>query len=90
MTKARRIALLFKANTAFNRDIMAGIAAYFSSTGAEWELFVEEDFRLRLFGTEQWQRDGIILHSQTSRWRLHRNRPAGPWPEIRPNDVAGS
>jgi hypothetical protein len=90
MTKARRIALLFNVNPEFNRDIMAGIAAYFGSMGAHWQLFVEEDFRLRLFGIEQWQRDGIILHSQTSRWRLHRNRPAGPWPEIRPNDVAGS
>jgi hypothetical protein len=28
--------------------------------------------------------------AQTSRWRLHRNRPAGPWSEIRPNDVAVS
>lgn len=60
MTKARRIALLFNANTAFNRDIVSGIAAYFGSTGAVWDLFVEEDFRLRLAGIEQWQGDGII------------------------------
>ena len=60
MTKARRIALLFDASTAFNRDIMAGIAGYFGSTGAVWDLFVEEDFRLRLAGIEQWQGDGII------------------------------
>jgi len=60
MTKARRIALLFNANTAFNRNIMAGIAVYFGSTGAVWDLFVEEDFRLRLSGIEHWQGDGII------------------------------
>jgi LacI family transcriptional regulator len=60
MTKARRIALLFDANTAFKRDIVAGIAAYFGSMGADWQLFAEEDFRLRLSGIEQWQRDGII------------------------------
>jgi LacI family transcriptional regulator len=60
MTKARRIALLFDANTAFKRDIVAGIAAYFGSTGTVWDLFVEEDFRLRLSGIEQWRGDGII------------------------------
>ncbi|SFU81783.1 LacI family transcriptional regulator [Pseudoduganella namucuonensis] len=62
MTKARRIALLFDANTAFNRDIMAGIAAYFGSMGAGWAPFVEEDFRLRLSGIEHWQGDGIIAN----------------------------
>ncbi len=60
MTKARRIALLLNGNKAVNRDIMAGIAAHFGSTGAVWDLFVEEDFRLRLSGIEQWQGDGII------------------------------
>ena len=60
MTKARRIALLFDVNPEFNRGIMPGIAAYFGSMGAHWQLFVEEDFRLRLFGNEQWQRDGSI------------------------------
>ena len=60
MTKARRIALLFNANPAFKRDILAGIAAYFGSMGADWQLFVEEDFRLRLSGIDQWQCDGII------------------------------
>ncbi len=60
MTKARRIALLLNANKAFDRDIIAGIATYFGSTRAVWDLFVEEDFRLRLSGIEQWQGDGII------------------------------
>jgi len=60
MTKARRIALLFNANTAFNHDIMAGISAYFGSTGAVWDLFVADDFRQGLSGIAQWQGDGII------------------------------
>jgi LacI family transcriptional regulator len=60
MTKARRIALLFNANTAFNHDIMAGVSAYFGSTGAVWDLFVADDFRLGLSGIAQWQGDGII------------------------------
>jgi LacI family transcriptional regulator len=41
---------------------MAGIAADFSGMGADWQLFVEEDFRLRLSDVEQWQRDGIIAN----------------------------
>jgi LacI family transcriptional regulator len=60
MTKARRIALLFNANKPINRDVIAGIAAYFGSTRAVWNLFIEEDFRLRLSGIEQWQGDGVI------------------------------
>jgi LacI family transcriptional regulator len=62
ITKPRRIALLFDANPAFNRDIVAGIAAYFVNMGAAWDLFVEEDFRLRLSGIAQWQVDGIIAN----------------------------
>jgi hypothetical protein len=34
MTKARRIALLFNANKAFDRDIREGIAAHFGSPDA--------------------------------------------------------
>jgi len=60
MTKAHRIALLFNANKTFDREVMAGIAAYLGSTRAAWDLFLEEDFRLRLSGIEHWQGDGII------------------------------
>ena len=59
-TPAHRIALLFNANKAFDHDVMAGIAAYLGSTRGAWELFLEEDFRLRLAGIEEWQGDGII------------------------------
>jgi LacI family transcriptional regulator len=58
--KSHRIALLFNANKIFDREIIAGIAAYLSSTRASWDLFLEEDFRLRLSGIEHWQGDGII------------------------------
>ncbi|TFW31931.1 XylR family transcriptional regulator [Massilia horti] len=58
--KTRRIALLFNANKIFDREIIAGIAAYLSSTRTAWDLFLEEDFRLRLPGIEGWQGDGII------------------------------
>jgi LacI family transcriptional regulator len=59
-TKTHRIALLFNANKAFDREIIAGIAAYLSSRRASWELFIEDDFRLRLPSLANWQGDGII------------------------------
>jgi LacI family transcriptional regulator len=59
-SKAHRIALLFNANKSFDRDVISGVAAYLGSTRAAWDLFLEEDFRLRLAGIENWQGDGII------------------------------
>ncbi|WP_322400346.1 DNA-binding transcriptional regulator [Massilia luteola] len=61
-TKAHQIALLFNANNIFDHDVIAGIAAYFGSTRVAWDIFMEEDFRLRLSGIEQWQGDGIIAN----------------------------
>jgi len=61
-TKVHRIALLFNANNIFDHDVIAGIAAYFGSTRAAWDIFLEEDFRLRLSGIEHWQGDGIIAN----------------------------
>ena len=60
MPTTHRIALLFNANKVYDRDIMAGIAAYLGSTRASWDLYLEEDFRCRLSGIEHWQGDGII------------------------------
>lgn len=59
-SKAHRIALLFNANKSFDREVIAGIAAYLGSTRTARDLFLEEDFRLRLAGIENWQGDGII------------------------------
>jgi LacI family transcriptional regulator len=61
-TKAHRIALLFNANKIFDHEVIAGIAAYFGSTRAAWNLFLEEDFRLRVSGIEHWEGDGIIAN----------------------------
>jgi LacI family transcriptional regulator len=58
--KTHRIALLFNANKSFDREVIAGIAAYLGTTRKAWDLFLEEDFRLRLAGIEDWQGDGII------------------------------
>lgn len=60
LPKSHRIALLFNANKIFDREVIAGIAAHLSSTRATWDLFLEEDFRLRLSGIEHWHGDGII------------------------------
>ena len=57
---SHRVALLFNANKVFDRDVLAGIASHLSSTRAHWDLFFEEDFRLRLAGIEHWRGDGII------------------------------
>jgi LacI family transcriptional regulator len=55
-----RIALLFNANKIFDREVIAGIAGYLAGTRASWDLYLEEDFRLRLGGIENWEGDGII------------------------------
>jgi LacI family transcriptional regulator len=60
--KTHRIALLFDANQAFAREVIGGIAGYLSSRRTSWELFVEDDFRLRLSSLARWQGDGIIAH----------------------------
>jgi len=56
----QRIALLFNANKIFDREIITGIAAYLGSKRTACDLFLEEDFRLRLSRIEDWQGDGII------------------------------
>jgi len=58
--KSHRIALLFNGNKIFDREVMAGVAAYLKGTRSAWELYFEEDFRLRLAGIEHWQGEGII------------------------------
>jgi LacI family transcriptional regulator len=59
-SKPHRIALLFNANKVFDREVLAGIAGFLTGGRVSWDLFLEEDFRLRLPGIEHWQGDGII------------------------------
>jgi LacI family transcriptional regulator len=59
-SKTHRIALLFNGNKMFDREVIIGVADYLSGTRVQWDLFLEEDFRLRLSGIDQWQGDGII------------------------------
>jgi LacI family transcriptional regulator len=60
MPTTHRIALLFNANKIYDREIIAGIASYLRSTRVSWDLFLEEDFRCRLNGIDEWKGDGII------------------------------
>jgi len=55
-----RIALLFNANKVYDRQIIAGIGDYLKSTRVVWDLFMEEDFRSRTVGIQNWRGDGII------------------------------
>jgi LacI family transcriptional regulator len=61
--KTRRIALLSNGNKVFEREVIAGVAAYLAGTRAEWHLFLEEDFGPGLAGIDAWQGDGIIAHT---------------------------
>jgi LacI family transcriptional regulator len=61
-TKVRRIALLFNANKIFDYEVIEGIAAYMGRTRVAVDYYLEEDFRLRLSGIEEWQGDGIIAN----------------------------
>ena len=54
------VALLFNANKIYDREIIEGIGSYLHSTRADWDLFLEDDFRARLTGLAQWRVDGII------------------------------
>jgi LacI family transcriptional regulator len=58
--KTLRVALLFNANKVYDREIIAGIGHYLSSTRTAWDLYMEEDFRCRPQQMMDWNGDGII------------------------------
>ena len=54
------MALLFHASKIYDREVIAGIGSYVNQTRVAWDLFLEEDFRFRLDGIEDWIGDGVI------------------------------
>ncbi|RZJ25335.1 MAG: DNA-binding transcriptional regulator [Haliea sp.] len=58
--RVHRVALLFHASKVYDREIIAGIGAYVNQTRVAWDLFLEEDFRFRLDGIQDWHGDGVI------------------------------
>jgi LacI family transcriptional regulator len=55
-----RVALLFHASKVYDREIITGVGDYVNHTRVAWDLFLEEDFRFRLDGIQDWEGDGII------------------------------
>ena len=62
MSEARsyRIALLFKTNDIYGREIVEGISQYLASTRIAWDPFLETDLIPALSHIESWKGDGII------------------------------
>lgn len=60
MPVTHRIALLFKSNEIYGREITEGICQYLQSTRVSWDLFIEPDPGANLTNIESWQGDGII------------------------------
>lgn len=58
-SKHKRITLLFNANKAYDRKIIAGVARYLQK-GVDWDLYMEEDLITRLDRVNKWRGDGII------------------------------
>lgn len=59
-TAVFHVALLFHASKVYDREIITGVGDYVNRTRVAWDLFLEEDFRFRLDGIQEWDGDGII------------------------------
>jgi LacI family transcriptional regulator len=44
--KRHRITLLFNANKAYDRQVVEGVGEYLQASQSEWDIFIEEDFRV--------------------------------------------
>jgi LacI family transcriptional regulator len=62
MSRPSRVALLLNGSKHFDRQIIAGIGAHLAEASVAWEVFIEEDFKLRLAGIERLRVDGIIAN----------------------------
>ncbi|ABG42226.1 transcriptional regulator, AraC family [Paraglaciecola sp. T6c] len=54
------ISLLFNANKVYDRQVIEGIGHYLQSSKVDWDVYLEEDFLIRLEHVEDWGGDGII------------------------------
>jgi LacI family transcriptional regulator len=54
------ITLLFNANKVYDRQVIEGIGHYLQSSKVDWDIYLEEDFRIRLEHINDWAGDGII------------------------------
>ena len=58
--KRHRITLLFNANKAYDRQVVEGVGEYLQASQSEWDIFIEEDFRIRIENIKDWLGDGVI------------------------------
>ncbi|MFC0138887.1 XylR family transcriptional regulator [Erwinia mallotivora] len=55
-----RISLLFNANKAYDRQIIAGIGEFYHASQCDWDIYVEEDFSVHPFHHSILKSNGII------------------------------
>ena len=55
-----KISLLFNANKAYDRQIIAGIGEYFYASKCGWDIYIEEDFSVHHFNYNILSSSGII------------------------------
>lgn len=55
-----KITLLFNSNNVYGREIIEGIGQYIQSTQCLWDVYLEDDFKIRPENIEHWSGDGII------------------------------
>ncbi|MCG7585421.1 DNA-binding transcriptional regulator [Photobacterium sp. OFAV2-7] len=60
MKKRQFITLLFNANKVYDRQIIEGVGEYLQASQAEWDIFIEEDFRTRKSNIAKCLGDGVI------------------------------
>ncbi len=58
--KRFRITLLFNANKVYDRQVIEGVGEYLQASQADWDIFIEEDFRCRIDNIKEWLGDGVI------------------------------
>ncbi|BDH45900.1 XylR family transcriptional regulator [Salmonella enterica subsp. enterica serovar Choleraesuis] len=58
--KRYRITLLFNANKAYDRQVVAGVGEYLQASQCDWDIYIEEDFRIRLENLHNALGDGVI------------------------------
>lgn len=56
----RNIRLLFNANKVYDRQVIEGVGQYLNANQCNWDIFLEEDFRIHWPQITNWQGDGII------------------------------
>ncbi|TQV80052.1 DNA-binding transcriptional regulator [Exilibacterium tricleocarpae] len=54
------ITLLFNANKAYDRQVIEGIGRYLQASKVGWDVYLEEDFHVRLHKIRDWKGDGVI------------------------------